>query len=369
MKNFILLFAFLGLLAACGNRNKDAISIKTEAWGTYDNKEVMLYTIENSNGMKVKITNYGGIVTSILVPDKAGNIDDVVLGFDNLDQYTIENPCFGATIGRFANRIGNAQFKIADSVYTLSANKDGYCMHGGFKSFDKQVWDSEVFESEDEAGIKLHYLSVDGEEGFPGNLNVFVTYSLNQENELGIHFEAISDKPTHVNLTNHSYFNLTGVKENVLNHQIKIDADNFLGIDSDVLPTGEILSLKGKDWNLKEWTSIGENIHKLDHNGYHYCYVFNKAENEGGWVIEVMEPESHRKLDVFTTQPGVQFYTGNSIGDSYTGKYGIKYNNYDAFCLETQHFPDAPNHENFPSTLLLPNGKYDQRVIYKFSIY
>ena len=371
LRNSVLIFsvyllASFMLLSACKNTKDDAFTVKSESWGLIDNKEVELFTLENGNGMIVKITNYGGILTSIIVPDKEGNFDDVVLGFDNPDQYVADNPCFGATIGRFANRIRKGQFRLGDSLYTLSPNDGEHTIHGGIKSFDKQVWDAEAFESENEAGIKLQYLSPDGEEGFPGNLEVFVTYTLNLENEIGIHFEASTDRATHVNLTHHSYFNLRGVKEKIFDHQIRINASKYLAIDQDIIPTGEITSVVGELWDLRQMTRMGENIHKLDHNGYHFCYVFDKDRDKGDWVIEVREPSSGRKMEVYTTQPGVQFYSGGSIGDAFTGKYGIQYGNFNAFCLETQHFPDTPNHDNFPSTLLLPGEKYDETVIYKF---
>ena len=348
--------------------NKE-IKVSEESWGNVDQQEVKLFILRNDNGMEVKLTNYGAIVTSIIVPDNKGNFDDIVLGFDNLDQYIAINPYFGATVGRYANRIKNAQFQIADSTYFLPVNDKEHSIHGGLKGFNKQVWDAEPFQKKDEAGIKMHYLSVDGEEGFPGNLDVTVTYTLNQENELAIHFEAVTDKSTHINLCNHSYFNLTGLKENILNHKIKIEAENYLEIDEDIIPTGQISPVTGTYWDLTKMTEIGENIQKLDHDGYHYCYVFDKPSNYGDWVIEVLEPKSGRKMEVFTTQPGVQFYTGQSIGEKYVGKYKLKYSNYDGFCLETQHFPDSPNHKNFPSTLLLPGEKYDHKVIYKFSTY
>jgi aldose 1-epimerase len=369
MKAIVYFLSLILLLPACNNEQHPGISVKSESWGYSGDREIKLFTLKNSNGMVVKITNYGGIVTSVIVPDKDGNFDDVVLGFDNVDQYIADNPCFGATIGRFANRIGKARFQIGDSLYELVPNNGIHTIHGGVMGFDKQVWEAELFESETEAGIKLHYLSVDGEEGFPGNLDVLVTYTLNLENELGIHFEAETDKPTHANLTHHGYFNLSGVKEKIFNHHIRINASKYLEIDEDIVPTGDLGSVKGELWDLTEMTRMGENINQLDHNGYHYCYVFDKAENSGDWVIEVLESASGRKMEVYTTQPGVQFYSGGNIGDTYKGKYGITYSDFDAFCLETQHFPDTPNHENFPSTLLLPGEKYDETVIYKFSTY
>ncbi|MFC2081073.1 aldose epimerase family protein [Bacteroidota bacterium] len=261
------------------------------------------------------------------------------------------------------------RFAIGDSTYVLSANDNAHCIHGGSKGFHTKVWDYEIIQNDTSASVKFHYLSKDGEEGFPGNLNAYVTYSLNDHNEISIDFQAETDKPTHVNFTHHSYFNLTGLKDKIFDHQVKIDADHYLEIDQDIVPTGNVLPVKNKTMDLSQLTRIGENIYKMDHKGYHFCYVFNKEIDIGDWVIEVREPVSGRKLDVYTTQPAVQFYSGNSIGDQFTGKYGIQYGDHDAFCLETQHFPDSPNHENFPSTLLLPGELYKETVIYKFGVF
>jgi len=367
---YFFLFTFFILnLISCNIDPTVDLRVYSDNWGEADGQEVKLFTLINSNGLVIKLTNYGAILTSVMVPDREGNFDDVVLGFDKLDQYLGNDPCFGATIGRFANRIRNARFSIGDSIYVLTANDNRHCIHGGFNGFHTKVWDYEVIQSDTSAGVKFHYLSIDGEEGFPGNLNSYVTYSLNDNNEIAINFRAETDKPTHVSFTHHSYFNLTGLKDQIFDHQVKIDADHYLGIDEDIVPTGEILPVKNTTRDMRQLTRIGENIYKMAHKGYHFCYVFNKETDAGEWVIEVREPVSGRKLEVYTTQPGVQFYTGNSIGDRFTGKYGIHYGDHDALCLETQHFPDSPNHENFPTTLLLPGDLYNETVIYKFSVF
>lgn len=340
-------------------------SIQQEIWGATQGKEVLLYTLTNSNGMVVKIINYGGIITSVLVPDKNGKLDDVVLGFDNLQQYLEPNPCFGAAIGRFANRIRDAKFEIDGITYQLTKNAGEHCIHGA-NEFDRIVWVSKADQITN--SIKLHHLSPDGNNGFPGNLDVFITYTLTEENAIEVKFEATTDKATHVNLTQHSYFNLTGGKGLIYDHQIKIDADNYTEIDEFIIPTGTIATVKDTDWDLTRLTRMGDNINKLDHNGYHYCYVFNKHEGTLQKVIEVVEPKSGRTMDVITTQPGVQFYSGNSISDQLMGKGGKKYGPHTAFCLETQHFPDTPNHPKFPSTLLLPGEKYEEMVIYDFGV-
>lgn len=350
------------LLTSCAVNKKETLQ---ENWGEVQDKKVYQYTLTNSSGMVLKVTNYGGIITSLLVPDKNGDLEDVVLGYDNLEQYLEPNPCFGATIGRFANRIRDGRFTINDSSYLLTKNNGEHCIHGG-NEFDRVVWDSELVENDMGKGIRLQHLSKDGENGFPGNLEVFVTYTLTENNAVHVKFEAKTDKATHVNLTQHSYFNLTGAKELIYDHLIKIDADNYTEIDEFIIPTGVISSVKGTDWDLNQLTPMGDNIHGLDFNGYHYCYVFNKPVGELKKVIEVVEPHSGRTLNVITTQPGVQFYTGNHISSDLVGKNGIRYEPHIAFCLETQHFPDTPNHANFPSTLLLPGDTYEETVIYKF---
>lgn len=367
MKNqcFFSLKVLLALLIIFSQCTTKKSNIKQEVWGNTHDKEVYLYTLKNSNGMVLKITNYGGIITSIMVPDKNGVLADVVLGFDNLQQYLEPNPCFGATIGRFANRIRDAKFEIDGTTFQLTKNAGGHCIHGA-NEFDRIVWDSEVLEAEN--AVKLYYLSKNGTNGFPGNLEVYVTYKLTENNAIEVKFEATTDKATHVNLTQHSYFNLNGGKELIYNHQIKINADNYTAIDEHIIPTGEMFTVIGTDWDLTEMTRIGDNIHKLDHNGYHYCYAFNNYNSELQKVIEVVDPESGRTMDVITTQPGVQFYSGNSISDELIGKGGKRYGPHTAFCLETQHFPDTPNHSNFPSTLLLPGEKYEEVVIYDFGI-
>lgn len=360
--NFLIILSSI-LFAACGGTNTET---QQESWGEFEGKAVYLYTLANENKMEVKVCNYGAIISSVLVPDRKGNLEDVVLGFDNLEQYLEPNPCFGAAIGRFANRIKDGRFSIGDSVYQLSQNDNGHCIHGG-NEFDRVVWESEIIKNEMGNAIRLHHFSKDGSNGFPGNLDVYVTYTLTADNSIHILFEATTDKSTHVNLTQHSYFNLAGTDAKIFDQQIRIDADNYTEIDEDVVPTGIISTVKGKDWDLTELTRIGDNIHKLDKGGYHYCYVFNKEEGEEKMIIEVLEPESGRFLEVTTSQPGVQFYTGNGISNL-SGKGGVEYGAHSAFCLETQHFPDSPNHLNFPSTLLNPGEKYQETVIYHFGV-
>lgn len=367
MKTLFILQIIMALILSKTGCTTNKTDVQQESWGEIQHKKVYHYTLTNVNGMVMKVTNYGGIITSVLVPDKDGIMEDVVLGFDKLQQYIDSNPYFGAVIGRFANRINKGQFGINDSVYQLPNNNGEHCLHGA-DEFNTVVWDSEIVESEEGMGIRLHYLSKDGANGFPGNLDVFVTYTLTDVNAIHIRFEAETDKATHVNMTQHSYFNLSGGQALIYDHRIKIDADQYVEVDESLIPTGNILPVKGEDWDLTSMTRIGDNIHQLDYKGYDYCYVLNKPAGELAKVIEVIEPVSGRTLEVSTTQVGVQFYSGNYISSELVGKNRIHYEPHYGFCLETQHFPDSPNQPDFPSSLLMPGEKYDEVVIYAFGV-
>jgi len=358
-----MVLIFLSLILGCAKEQ----SVSRELWGEVNGQQIWHYTITNPNGASLKVTNYGGIITSVNVPDKDGKLEDVVLGFDNLKQYLEPNPCFGATIGRFANRIKHGTFTIDSIAYNLDTNEGKHCIHGA-NEFNTAVWESEIVREDSGVGVRLHYLSVDGTKGFPGNLDAFVTYLFSPENEVIVRFEATTDKATHVSMTQHSYFNLNGVKAPVYDHLIQIAASNYAEIDEEIVPTGVVAPVKGTDWDLTSLTRMGDNIHKLNNNGYHFCYVFDKEPGELRKVIEVFEPQSGRTLEVTTTQPGVQFYSGNAINNQLSGKQGIQYGPHMAFCLETQHLPDSPNQPLFPSTLLRPGKKYQEQVIYKFGI-
>ncbi|TYA84387.1 aldose epimerase family protein [Seonamhaeicola marinus] len=355
------------LLLNCKTSTNSAVAIQVENWGEVENKPVYLYTLTNANGMQAKLTNFGGILTALLTPDKNNNLTDVVLGFDNLDQYVADNPCFGATIGRFANRIRNAEFVIDSTTYIVEKNAGEHHIHGG-QEFNKVVWEGKTFTDEGKNGVIFKYHSKDGTKGFPGNLDVTVTYTLTDSNDLRIDFEANTDKATHINLTHHSYFNLAGTDKLIYDHEIKIDADNITTIDEDIVPTGTFTPVKNTVMDLTSLTAIGKNIGKLNNNGYHFCYVFNKALSEYKKVIEVIEPKSGRTMSVTTTQPSVQFYSGNGISNEITGKYDVTYQPHSAFCLETQHLPNTPNLTNFPTTLVKPNETYKEHVIYSFGI-
>ena len=380
---------FAGLLAmnwACSGssenkQNNEAqveepreISVKKSEFGEFEGKKVDLYTLTNENGMEVAITNYGGIVVSLKVPDKNGNIEDVTLGFDSLPGYLQQGvPYFGAIIGRYGNRIANAKFVLDGKEYQLAKNDGPNTLHGGVKGFDKVLWDGREFKNGDIVGVKLKYLSKDMEEGYPGNLSTNVTYTLTNDNELVIDYQASTDKVTIVNLTNHAYFNLSGdLGEKILDHVVMINADTYLPVTNTLIPTGELKSVKGTPFDFTEPTVIGKRIDADDQQikyglGYDHCWVINGKPGEMRLAATVHEPESGRYMEVSTTEPGIQFYTGNFLDSSLKGK-GETYQHRTGFCLETQHFPDAPNQPNFPSVELAPGETYSTSSIYKFSV-
>lgn len=344
------------------------MNIKTTEFGIFQNKTVYLYTLNNSNGISISITNYGGIITSLLVPDRNGNAEDIVLGFSNLDDYLKKHPYFGAIVGRYANRIANGRFTIDNTEYQLACNNGVNHLHGGITGFDKALWQAEIINNKESISLKLTHFSPDGEENYPGNLNVTVIYTLNEENELHIDYEAQTDKATHVNLTNHSYFNLAGEGNgDVLQHIVKINAEKYTAVNDSLIPTGEFTELKGNPLDLSSPIAIGKNIAELG-MGYDHNYILNINDNNIIYAGYAYEPNNGRMLEVFTTQPGMQFYTGNFLDGSLIGKSGKPYNKHAGFCFETQHFPDSPNQASFPTTLLLPNEKYEEKTIYKFSV-
>lgn len=335
---------------------------------TPDRKNVDLYTLTNTNGLIAKITNYGGIVTSLQVPDRNGSFADIVLGYDNLDDYIKNNsPYFGAIVGRFAGRIAKGKFTLKGVEYKLATNDGPNHLHGGIKGFDKVVWNARQMQTDEGPALKLTYLSPDGEEGYPGNLSCTVIYTLTNNNELKVSYEAETDKTTVVNFTHHSYFNLAGHNRgNILGHTLMINADNFIAADDLFIPTGEIKSVKGTPLDFTKPTPIGSNIAETN-GGYEHTYVLNSSDGSLALVARAYEPGTGRVMEVFTTQPGVKLYTGNYLDGSITGKDQAVYNKHAAFCLETQHFPDSPNHSDFPSTVLVPGEKYTHLAVYKFS--
>jgi aldose 1-epimerase len=332
-----------------------------------DGQEVDLFTLSNDRGIKAKITNYGGIITSLLVPDRKGNTGDIVLGFDTLDGYLGEHPYFGAIIGRMCNRVGGAKFVLDGKIYSISANSGSNQLHGGFFGFDKKVWRANTFIKEDSVSLTLCYLSPDGEEGYPGNLDITAVYTLNNDNELRIQFSATTDKPTPVNLTNHSYFNLAGEGHGlVYDHKLLINADHYTKLDKDSVPTGELVPITGTDFDFNEFHRIGERIHNLDF-GYDHNFVLLKPSGVCGLIALASEPSSGRKMEVYSTEPGVQLYTANWFDGKLAGKGGKYYEKHSAFCLETQHFPDSPNHPEFPSVILRPGEIYKSDTVFKFN--
>lgn len=336
---------------------------------TPDGAEAFLYTLENRNGMKAEVTNYGCIIVSLYVPDSKGKLDDVVLGCETLEDTIKMSPFFGAVVGRHANRIENAEFELNGKVYKLLKNNGNNHLHGGARGFDKVLW--EVVEKSGNA-IKLFYRSVDGEEGYPGNLDVTLTYTLTDENELIMDYVAKSDQDTVVNLTNHSYFNLSGHGSgDIVNHQFKIYADKFTVNNNECIPTGEILPVAGTVMDFTEFRSLKEGLMSQDHhiqcgNGYDHNFVLNGTGESPRLCAEVYDPASGRKMQVYTTKPGIQLYSGNKLHDGIIGKGGVRYRKWAGFCLETQFFPNAMKHKHFPSPILKAGETYHHITSYKF---
>ncbi len=341
---------------------------------TAGGQKISLYTLTNKNGMEVAITNFGGCVVAIKVPDKNGKMADVVLGYDNVAGYETDKPFLGATIGRYGNRIAHGQFKLDGKTYDLPKNDGGNTLHGGPNSFNKKVWTGKDVSSSSGPAVELSLMDNDGYNGFPGNLSVNVKFTLTDANELKIQYTATTDKPTVVNLTNHSYFNLKGQGEgDILDHEVTIYADRFTPVDAGLIPTGELRPVKGTPFDFTKATAVGARIEQNDEqlklgHGYDHNWVLNSGGKKMSLAAEVYEPKSGRLMQVLTTEPGVQFYTGNFLDGSAHGKDGKAYNRRYALCLETQHFPDSPNHPSFPSTTLNPGQKYDTTTIYKFSV-
>ena len=343
------------------------MSIEKRDFGkTPDGENVDLYTLTNTNGLKAQIMTYGGIVTTLNVPDRDGHLGDIVSGYDTLDEYIKENPYFGALIGRCGNRIGKGKFTLNGVEYTLATNNGPNHLHGGIKGFDKVVWNAEQMETDEGPALKLNYLSKDGEEGYPGNLNCTVIYTLTNNDELKISYEAETDKDTVLNLTHHSYFNLGGHDSgDILGHELTLNADNYTPVDDDLIPTGEIKPVKGTPMDFTKPTAVGARIDQVK-GGYDHNFVLNNSDGSLALAASVYEPKTGRVMEISTTEPAIQFYSGNFLDGSLKGK-GAVYNKHNAFCLETQHFPDSPNRPNFPSVVLKPGEKYTHLTVHKFS--
>lgn len=353
---------------------KEKMSVNVESFGkTPDGQAVRLYQLTNANGLKAGIMNYGAIVVSLDVPDKNGKMADVVLGYDNLDSYIAKTPYFGAIVGRYGNRIAKGKFTIDGVTYDKLAINDGeQHLHGGVKGFDKVVWTDEPVRQADAVGVKLSYLSKDGEEGYPGNLKATVTYLLTNANELRIEYQATTDKATPVNLTHHGYWNLTGGQRDILGHVLTLNADKFTPVDKGLIPTGELTPVKGTVMDFTKPTAIGARIEdKYEQlqfgKGYDHNWVLVKGGKKLNLAATLYEPTSGRLMEVYTKEPAVQFYSGNFLDGTITGKGGTVYQHRWGLCLETQHYPDSPNHPNFPSTILRPGQKYETVTVYRFS--
>ena len=364
--------AIAGLFLAQAAPAQQKSGVQKQSFGTQDGKAINLYTLTNSHGVEVRAMNYGGIIVSIRVPDRKGELADIVLGHETSEGYIPNPPFLGAIVGRYANRIANGTFTLDGKKYDLPKNDGPNTLHGGIdKTFNKVVWTDEALKGK--TGVAFTYLSKDGEEGFPGNLKVIVTYTLTDENALVIHYEATTDKATPINLSQHSYFNLAGEGSgDILSHEIMLNADRFTPVDKTLIPTGELRSVKGTPFDFTTSAKIGTRIDDtydqmvLGH-GYDHNFILNRKGDGLTLAARVYEPTRGRVMEVSTTQPAVQFYTGNFLDGTVTGKHGHVYKRRNGFCLETQHYPDSPNHPDFPTTILKPGETFHSETVFKFS--
>ena len=374
----------LCVMCACGGKGEKAESLTKEEAKTLsglkpsdfvsevDGKPTALYVLKNSQGAEACVTNWGGRLVSVMVPDRDGKLTDVVLGYDNIQQYVqFPDNNYGALIGRYGNRIANGQFQLAGQSYQLPQNNNGHCLHGGPKGYHAVTWDARQLDGQ---SVELTYLSPDGEAGFPGNLKVKVIYRLTDDNAIDIQYEATTDKPTIVNLTNHSYFNLSGVPgSTITDHKIQINADTYVPVDETLIPTGKIETVEGTPMDLRQLVTVGDHIDddfaQLRYGGgYDHNWVLNTKGDLNTPAAKVVSEKSGIVMEVFTNEPGLQFYAGNSMSEAGDkGKLGVDYPRRGALCLETQHYPDSPNQKSFPSVVLKPGETYQSRCIYKFS--
>jgi aldose 1-epimerase len=372
MKSAIPLTLFLMTLSPMTRAASSTIT--TKPFGTTSTGEkVTQYTLRNDQGASVSIINYGGIVTSLKVPDRKGQYGDVVLGFKTLAEYEKPGPYFGALIGRYGNRIANGEFTLDRKTYHLARNNNGQSLHGGLKGFEKVIWNATPIETKQGPSLKLTYVSKDGEEGYPGTLSVTATYTLTNKNELKLVFRAKTNKPTIVNLTHHSYFNLSGQGNgDILDHLVTIHANKYTPVDKVLIPTGRLAAVKGTPFDFRQPTPIGarinqENDQLRNGKGYDHNWVADKLPGHLGMIAKVEDPKSGRVMEVISTEPGVQFYSGNFLDGTILGKGGKVYGFRNGFCFEPQHYPDSPNRKNFPSTVLRPGETYKNTIIYRFS--
>lgn len=360
---------------SCGTPEEPKqLAVSKHPFGTTpDGIQIDLYTLTNSAGVEAEIMTYGGALVSVRVPDRNGDLGDVVVGYNRLSPFFGNNPYFGGIIGRFANRIDGGRFTLAGQEYQLATNNGQNHLHGGNEGFDKKVWNAKPVKNAQSVGVSLSYHSEDGEENYPGNLATFVTYTLNEQNELKLEYFAITDEKTIVNLTNHAYWNLSG-GGTILAHEMIINADQYTPVDSTLIPTGEVATVAGTPMDFTEPTTIGERIDadfrqlEYGNGGYDHNWVLNKETEELGLACRVYDPSTGRVLEVLTTEPGLQFYSGNFLDGSITGKHGEVYEKHEAFVLEAQHYPDSPNQPSFPPTALDPDEHYTQTTVYRFSV-
>ena len=373
MKKLSMLVMTAIMMLSCAQTNDDVTLSglkKSDFEATVDGKAAALYVLTNKAGIEACITNYGGRLVSMMVPDRDGKMTDIVLGYDNITSYVETDGNYGAIIGRFGNRIAKGNFTLDGTEYTLTQNNNGNSLHGGPTGYHTRMWDAKQLDNQT---LELTYLSVDGEEGFPGNLNIKVVYKLTEDNAIDIIYEATTDKATVVNLTNHSYFNLSGNHEQkITDHLISINADSYIPVDATLIPTGEIASVKDTPMDLRAPIAVGARIDEdfeqlVFGGGYDHCWVLNTTGDIAALAAKVVSPSSGIVLEVYTSEPGIQLYAGNMMGLD-TGKHGATYNKRQALCLETQHYPDSPNQPNFPTTVLNPGERYHSRCVYKFAV-
>lgn len=384
--SYMVILAFLLFIVGCStdtnkpntntnDMDSQTLSLSTKEFGTTQSGEqVQYFELTNKNGMQVGIINYGGIVTKVIVPDNKGQMGDVVLGHDNIRGYEEESDYFGCIAGRYANRIAKGTFLLDGKTFQLPKNNNGNSLHGGVEGFDQKIWAAQPVESPDHVGVKLTYTSKDGEEGYPGTLDCTVTYTLNNENELRIDYLATTDQSTIINLTNHSYFNLKdGGASPILDHELQLNASRYTPVDETLIPTGELVTVAGTPFDFSAPTAIGKRIAVADQQlafglGYDHNYVLDDTTDQMKLAGTVYEPVTGRVLEVLTTEPGIQFYSGNFLKGNITGKNGTVYQHRTGICLETQHFPDSPNQAEFPSVVLRPGEQYQSATIYRFKL-
>lgn len=373
----LIALCFLAVMSACRKpeapapeavKGQPLMSIQKAAFGNLpDGTAVDIYTLTNANGIKARIMTYGAILVSLDLPDRTGALADCVLGYDALDGYLKTTPYFGSIVGRYGNRIAKGRFTLDGKTYTLAVNNGPNHLHGGIKGFDKVVWTAEPFEEAGAVGLKMGYLSRDGEEGYPGNLAVSLVYMLTNDDELRLDYEATTDKATPINLTHHSYFNFSAGRRDILAHELALVADRYTPVDAGLIPTGQLEPVAGTPMDFTTLTAIGSRIGQVA-GGYDHNYVLNAGGGTMAPAARAYDPESGRVMEVVTDQPGIQFYSGNFLDGTIAGKGGQSYGKHWGFCLETQHYPDSPNQPAFPSTILRPGETYRTRTVYKFSV-